>query len=189
MYNDTQRLFLEHALETEGRDKEIFRTLASLCCLPEQGVLLDVGCGGALMAPFFLRWGASRVLGLSNCEKILELAQSFCEDPGYQLRQGDVMELPHKEFDCVLVCGGFHHLENQRSMIRQAHHLLRQEGRMMICFPESRRSVNTRCQKEAGVLPLPTAHTLSRSLEAYFDVDMVIDSPELYVVSGVRKEQ
>ena len=75
------------------------------------------------------------------------------------------------------------------SIVRQMHHLLSPGGRVVICHCEGRTTVNSHYQANAAALsmPLPAARTLAASLERYFDVDILIDSPQLYVVSGIRR--
>ena len=97
------------------------------------------------------------------------------------------MELSDGEFDLAVVYSAFPHFENRGSLIRQLHHLLLPGGRVMICHSQGRSEINALHQGRAPGLsmPLPAAQTLAHTLAPCFDVDLAVDTPALYAVSGV----
>lgn len=170
-------------------DPARLRTLLGLCEIPAGARVLDVGCGTAAFAPLLLEKEPSSVLCVDFSERMLEQARERCADPRVELRRCDVMELGGEEFDCAIILGSFIYFENRGSLLRQMRHLLVPGGRLMICHAQGRTTVNSHHAANAAQLamPLPAAHILSSSLDQNFDVDMVVDTPSLYAVSGLRR--
>ncbi len=176
-------------------DRRFPANLARLRCLVELGVpgpelrILDAACGTGSLLPLLLEKQPSQVLAVDLSAGMLAQAQARCQDPRVEFREGDVMELQEGEFDCVLLCDAFQHFENRGSLIRKLQHLLAPGGRVTICYPYGRGAVNANYLTGNGVealVPLPAARTLAGSMASCFNVDVVVDSPQLYAVGGVR---
>ena len=59
----------------------------------------------------------------------------------------------------------------------------------MICSGFNRHVVNAPYKGGSAVsIPLPAAKTLASTLDKYFEVDTIIDSPSLYAVSGMKRQ-
>ncbi|MEM1486068.1 class I SAM-dependent methyltransferase [Oscillospiraceae bacterium PP1C4] len=165
------------------------RCLTELCELKEGARILDAACGTGTMEAFLLEKKPSYVLGVDFSPNMIEIAKSKCKDSRIELRCCDVMELSDAVFDCAIVLGAFSYFENRGSLIRQLHCLLATGGRMMICHVPGHSDMTAHYGAAAAQLsmPLPAAKILTNSLEPFFDIDTIIDTPELYVVSGVKK--
>ena len=168
---------------------ERLRTLATLSCLAPGMRILDAACGTGPMIPFLLKYQPAAVLGVDISPLMLEQARSKQFPSQVELRCCDIMSLSGEEFDCAFVNNAFPYFENRGSLIRQMHHLLKPGGRVVISHTSGRAEVNS--QHQTGMvplmMPLPATHTLAGTISQYFDVDMQIDSPEFYVVSGIRR--
>ncbi len=176
-------------------DEQFPANLQRLHCLVELGVpgpglrILDAACGTGRMLPLLLEREPAQILAVDLSQGMLSQAAARCADPRVQFLCGDVMELKEGEFDCVLLCDAFQHFENRGSLIRKMQHLLAPGGRLTICYPCGRANVNAHylSSNDAEMLmPLPAARTLAASMESCFNVDVMIDSPQFYVVGGIR---
>ncbi|MCI8648602.1 MAG: methyltransferase domain-containing protein [Anaerotruncus sp.] len=169
--------------------QERLETLISLCGMPQGARILDAGCGTGVLFQPLLAHKPSHLLGVDFSAQMLAQARKKIVDPCIELCCEDIMEISGQEFDYAILCNSFQFFENRGSLIRQMHHLLVSEGRLMICCPQSRVSVNELCLTNTTQLfmPLPTAMTLAKTLTPYFDVDLVLDTSNFYAVSGIRR--
>ena len=174
-------------------DRQFPADLGKLRCFVELGMpgeglrVLDAACGTGRLLPLVLEKSPSQVVAVDLSPGMLEQAAARCNDSRVTFFCGDVMEFGEGEFDCVFLCDAFQHFENRGSLIRKMQHLLLPGGRLTICYPRGRADINAQCGVEgAELMPLPAAKTLAASMASCFAVDMVIDSPELYVVGGQR---
>lgn len=163
--------------------------LVELCALRPGARILEVACGSAALLQPLLHTQAKQLVLVDFSQKALEEAKAQSTDPRLTFYGVDIMELVQGGFDCAILYNAFPYFENRGSLTRQMHHLLAQCGRLFICHTAGRTFVNSTHQSKAAqlALPLPTAQTLSGTLSQYFDVDTLIDSQSLYVVSGLRK--
>lgn len=163
------------------------RCLTELFGVKEGSRVLDAACGAGILEPFLLEKNPSYILAADFSSGMIQAARDRCNDPRVEFLCADVMELNNGEFDCAVLLGAFPYFENRGSLIRQMHHLLAPGGRLTICHARGRTEINSNHQSLALniAMPLPAAHVLAKSLEQTFDVDILIDTPELYAVSGL----
>lgn len=170
-------------------DPDKLRCLVTLAAKPGARVL-DVGCGTGVMTPYLLEKDPATLLGVDLSPAMIDIAQKKYGDTKALFLCTDVMELNRPgEFDCVMLYDAFPQFENRGSLIRHVHQLLAKDGRLMICDGFSRHVINASYQGGSSVsIPLPAAKTLASTLSQYFEMDTVIDSGDLYAVSGVKRE-
>ncbi len=120
--------------ETIWRDR-----LLRLLALGEHDRVLDIGCGtGSLTLAMHLDAPRATIVGIDADESALAIARAKLApgSPGVQLQQGLAQHLPFADgvFDVVVSSLFFHHLssEDKRSVLRQAHRVLRPAGRLAI---------------------------------------------------------
>ena len=163
--------------------------LVRLCDLQPGACVVDAACGTGSLEPSILEYAPARVLAVDFSPEMIAAARKKLQDPRVEYRCADLMELTENENDCIFLCSAFQHFENKGSLIRHLHYLLRDEGRLMICSPVGRRELNAFCTAHLPELsmPLPQAQTMTNLLQSYFDVDILIDSPAFYAVSGIKR--
>lgn len=159
------------------------RCLVELCGLLPGARVLDVMCGVGELTPYLLEWEPARILGVDASPEKIAKAAAVCPDERVEFRCCDFMGLGGEEFDCAVVNNAYHLVENRGSLIRQMHHLLADNGRLMICQSQSRHMVNN---SEISI-PLPAAKTLANTISQYFEIDTMVDSTAIYLVSGIKK--
>lgn len=165
------------------------RCITELCDIKPGADILDAACGTGRFLPFLLDTNPNSILAVDFSGKMLEQAQNRCRDNRVAFQCCDIMEITDQAFDYAILLNAFVYFENRGSLIRQLHHLLSPQGRLMICHDMGRSEINSKHQANSNQLamPLPAANILSRSIEPYFDIDMVIDSDGLYAISGIKK--
>lgn len=99
--------------------------------LPQQGAILDVGCGNGRLTTFI----SNEVVytGVDNAENIIKIAQ---EQYGSATRHFAVSSMesltfPDNSFDCVVACASLHHVAGyslQLQALREMRRVLREGG-------------------------------------------------------------
>lgn len=113
--------------------------LLRLLALGEHDRVLDIGCGtGSLTLAMHRDAPRATIVGIDADESALALARGKLApgSPGVKFQQGLAQHLPIADcaFDVVVSSFFFHHLssEDKRSVLRQAHRVLRPAGRLAI---------------------------------------------------------
>ncbi|MCI8756365.1 MAG: class I SAM-dependent methyltransferase [Oscillospiraceae bacterium] len=170
-------------------DDSKIRCLVTLGITPGARVL-DIGCGTGVLTPFLLETKPAYLLGIDLSSGMIQRAKEKYGNLPVEFLAGDVMELSQpNSFDCAILYDAFPQFENRGSLIRQINYLLAPKGRLMICSGFNRHVVNAPYKGGSAVsIPLPAAKTLASTLDKYFEVDTIIDSPSLYAVSGMKRQ-
>lgn len=96
--------------------------------------VLDVGCGGGILADSIARKGASRVLGIDLAEKSLKVAQLHAldtETPNIQYRTVSVEQLAEEQpesFDVVTCMEMLEHVPDPASIVQACQRLVKPGG-------------------------------------------------------------
>ena len=169
-------------------DTEVARSIAaSVSVAKSGGYALDIGCGSGSMILELLNHGACEIEGIdvSNC--MVELAQEkFSFDPRIRIETGDFMNMDRFGYDLAIAFNSYHHFLDPSEFARQAHSLLRENGRLTVAYGfngrQSNRIIET-LPKEFSRKLLP-AKEESKFWEPYFTIDVICDTEEMYMISG-----
>lgn len=169
-------------------DTEVARSIAaSVSVAKSGGYALDIGCGSGSMILELLNHGACEIEGIdvSNC--MVELAQEkFSFDPRIRIETGDFMNMDRFGYDLAIAFNSYHHFLDPSEFARQAHSLLRENGRLTVAYGfngrQSNRIIET-LPKEFSRKLLP-AKEESKYWEPYFTIDVICDTEEMYMISG-----
>lgn len=110
--------------------------LASNSDSPLQGLtVLDVGCGGGILAESMAKLGAT-VLGIDVVERNIVIARQHAESSGcqvdYQLTSAESLAQKNLQFDVVLNMEVVEHVANLQSFMASVSQLLKPGGMMFI---------------------------------------------------------
>ena len=117
-----------------GRDADPAWGRAITALLDATGcTVVDVGCGGGTYSRAWLGLGASTVIGVDSSIPILGAAHADAP-AGLALRVGDATAtgLPGGSHDVVFARALVHHVPDLRSVVAEAHRLLRPGGRYLV---------------------------------------------------------
>ena len=169
-------------------DTEVARSIAASISVPKSGgYALDIGCGSGSMILELLNHGACEIEGIDVSKCMVELAQEkFSFDPRIRIETGDFMNMDRFGYDLAIAFNSYHHFLNPSEFARQAHSLLRENGRLTIAYGfngrQSNRIIET-LPKEFSRKLLP-AKEESKYWEPYFTIDVICDTEEMYMISG-----
>jgi 2-polyprenyl-3-methyl-5-hydroxy-6-metoxy-1,4-benzoquinol methylase len=105
--------------------------------IPPHGSILDIGCGnGAILAEIRQLGSSWRLCGVESSKSAVRLARS----QGFDVRLADASTdliplFEQHSFDLVISVEVIEHVYDPRGLLRQAHALLRPEGRLVLTTP------------------------------------------------------
>lgn len=153
--------------------------------------ILDVGCGtGEMFAPL-LNAGASEITGVDLSEKMIQFAEGKIGfDPRISLHRCDILDFEEAGFDAAVMFDAYQFILDKGALIAKLHSLLRPKGRFTVAFGFGRERVNSYSMlvPDGLTAPLRPALEEKKLWERYFEVDILCDTPELYIISGTVKE-
>lgn len=152
--------------------------------------ILDVACGTGTLFPFYSERKVKSVTGIDISPEMVKIAkQKFHQ---IEIICGDAEEyLFNKSFDVIMIYNAFPHFPFPEKLVKNLSEHLKENGRITIAHSMSREEIQSRHRKRAAnvSLELPTAEALAEMLQPYFDIDIIISDNEMYLVSGIKKEQ
>jgi 2-polyprenyl-6-hydroxyphenyl methylase / 3-demethylubiquinone-9 3-methyltransferase len=131
-WDDDSNLALLRTGMNPARFGYMHRILTKRLGIDVHGIrVLDVGCGGGLLAEEFARLGC-RVTGVDLSEPSLETARAHAEEEGLDIRyvRARAENLPFDEasFDVVYCCDVLEHVESVEHAVAEAARALRRRG-------------------------------------------------------------
>lgn len=156
---------------------------------PGQDVL-DVACGTGVMFPYYLERQVASVTGIDISPEMAKVAAGkYPDDSRVKVLCADVEDAVFdKKFDRIVVYNAFPHFPDPEKLIRVLAGLLKEGGRLTIAHGMSREAIDNHHSGEASPISvgLMEAESLKRLFAPYFQVEVVIDNPRMYQVSGVK---
>jgi ubiquinone/menaquinone biosynthesis C-methylase UbiE len=100
--------------------------------IPQQGKLLDIGCGTGLFVERYIGDGRSAV-GLDISGKMIERARRRCRSCDYTVGTGEKIPFNDNTFDAVSSLLVFSYVRDPEAMLKEAHRVLKPGGAIAIC--------------------------------------------------------
>lgn len=152
--------------------------------------VLDVACGTGVLFPDYLARDISCLVGVDISSSMIEIAKSKFHDPRITLIHADIEELTFDTlFDCCMVYNAFPHFPDPACLIQCLANDLRNGGRLTVAHGMSRAAIdghhaNTASKVSRGLM---SEQDLALLFAPYFDVDVMISTDQMYVVSGRKR--
>ena len=170
------------------RNEDIIQTILT-CGGVKPGVdVLDVACGTGVLFPDYLSRGVASVTGIDISPEMAKIAAA--KFPAVKVICGDVEETEFdRQFDCIMVYNAFPHFPDPKRLISVLAGLCKPGGRLSVAHGMSRDALTAHHSGRASNVSIDLLHEqeLSAIFGRWFDVDVVISTDRMYMVSGVRK--
>lgn len=172
---------------------EKIRTILSLTEIHPDADILDVGCGTGILESFLLPYHPRQITGIDISPEMIAHARLKYAGYGDRIRFQccNLMNIEQESFDYILIYSAYPHFSEPSALIRQAAGLLRAGGKLAIAHSESRENINRhhRQHTASGISSeLPPAREVAALLEPYFRIEVIIDTAQLYMVSGINRK-
>lgn len=153
--------------------------------------ILDVACGTGVMFPYYLDRGVSSVTGIDISPEMAKIAAGkFSGESRVRVLCADVEEAAFdRKFDRIVVYNAFPHFPDPRRLIATLAGLLKESGRLTIAHGMSREAIDNHHSGSASKVSngLMSAEDLKRLFAPHFQVEVMIESPRMYQVSGIKQ--
>jgi demethylmenaquinone methyltransferase/2-methoxy-6-polyprenyl-1,4-benzoquinol methylase len=163
----------------------------AMSCIGEQekGCLLDVACGTGAMFEALRERKPSHITAVDLSEKMIEIAARKVEgDSLFELQCRDLFEMTQETFDRIIIYNAYPHFMEKDKVVQKVAELLNPGGRFIVAHGACKEKINgchTNVPKEitSGLL---SAKEESRLWETCFSIDILIDTEQFYMFSGVK---
>lgn len=172
--------------ENSALDSQTLAALFEKVTLPQEGRVLDVGCGTGVIDGYLITvCGAVDAIDIS--EKMIEKARS--NNPGVNYFVADFYGFTTEIlYDSIIVFDAYPHFIDKEAFAAKANSLLNEGGTLWIMFDESREKINGYHTGLSGIsVPLQTAEKEGARLNEFFDTIIKIDDSEHFIL-GLKKK-
>ena len=169
-------------------DPDKLTRIADLCDIMTEQRVLDIACGTGVMFPFLLARNPKVLLGVDICEAMIRKARSKLPDSRLKIIEQDFLALDEVEFDCAICYNAYPHFLDKAAFAKKLRDVLVSGGRFVVAHGSGRDDINTVHKERAACVSveLCSAEEEKEWFEPYFNVDMVIDNVDIYVISGTK---
>ena len=153
--------------------------------------VLDVACGTGVLFPDYLSRGVNSITGVDLSSEMVNIASKKFPEENVVVFCGDIETISlSRYFDCCIIYNAFPHFFDPANLIGRLARFLKPGGRLSVAHGMSRELVDHLHKGPANhvSLQLMSSDELATLFAPYFDVDIVIDSEQLYQVSGKKKQ-
>ncbi len=184
-FNKLAHKWDEIAVHNESKLKLIME----LSEVKKDGRLLDVGTGTGALIKQLLSTLPKSITAVDLSDKMIEIASSRYQDERVEFINIDVFELTDKGFDYIFLYSVYPHFTDKAAIFEHLHKLAAPYGKIIIAHSESKEKINEIHSKSSSVAEhiLPAGEATAAEMTKWFEVDKIIDSEELYYISGIRK--
>ena len=150
--------------------------------------ILDTACGTGIIEPFLEKYNPNYMLCVDISSKMIDLAKAKSQNSWAKYLNSDIFDVTENEFDICIIHNALPHFEDFKRLIDHVSQRLKNGGRIVILHSESRDSINKRHMAKADAVSryLPKAKELADIFKPIFDIDIIIDTKKIYMVSGVK---
>lgn len=168
---------------------QIRRMIAFLSDIQEGMSVLDVACGTGAMFEALRERKPSHITAVDLSEKMIEIAARKVEgDSLFEVQCRDLFEMTQETFDRIIIYNAYPHFMEKDKVVQKVAELLNPGGRFIVAHGACKEKINgchTNVPKEitSGLL---SAKEESRLWETCFSIDILIDTEQFYLFSGVK---
>lgn len=170
-------------------DPDKLSCIADYCDIKPGQKVLDIACGTGVMFPFLLAKNPKVLLGVDICEAMVKKARSKFSDCRLTIIEQDFYVIDETDFDCAICYNAYPHFIEKTAFAKKLRDVLVIGGRFVVAHGSGREEINAVHEDRAACVStaLGSAKEEKKWFEPYFNVDIVIDNADLYVISGTKR--
>lgn len=177
--------------ETCTHDPEKIAVIVSLTGLRKGDRILDIACGTGILFEQLLSRDPSELVGLDLSPAMIARAREKFVDPRLRLLAQDFLDFAETGFQVVTLYSAYPHFPDKERLAQKLWEVLAPSGRLMLAHSQSRHSINGRHDAslaKAVSVGLRPVKEEAQVFSPYFNLDILADTPEFYIISGTRRE-
>lgn len=171
-------------------DRARLDKILTLAKVKEGDRVIDVACGTGVLTEPLLSKQVKEIYAVDLSEEMIACARMKYKIPEVRFEAMDFLKNLRTGYDQVIVHNAYPHFLDKQSLVKALHKALRPGGRFVIAHSDSREQINTCHHKLDFVLSekLRPVGIEAEYFQALFDIDIMIDDPDIYMLSGIKKE-
>lgn len=175
--------------DSKACNPDKLRRIADCCKIRPGQRVLDIACGTGVMFQFLLAKEPGFLLGVDICDEMAKKARNKFSDSRLQVITQDFLSLNHRNFDCAVCYNAYPHFLDKAAFAGKLRDVLKKDGRFVIAHGSGRNDINAVHKQRAADVSITLRSPQQEKvwLTPYFDVDIIIDSADIYVISGTKK--
>lgn len=154
--------------------------------------VLDIACGTGVLISDYINRRIKRCVAVDISRNMIEIAKSKfpgCENVEFLCADAETFEFKEK-FDCIVIYNAFPHFANRNRLFQNLSDCLDKCGRITVAHGMSREDLikhhSGKAEKVSTILP--EANELAEMMKPFYDIDTVISTNEIYIVSGKKHQ-
>lgn len=189
---DNREFFNNVAFEWDkmcNHDDVKLKKIIDLSSIRNNAKILDVGTGTGILLSYLLEKSPLQITAIDISENMIVVAKEKYKGNGVEFIVKDIMEFNETGFDYIFIYSAYPHFNNKEALFKHLLARLNKDGKIIIAHSESKEKINQIHSKNDTVKHdvLPAAEVTTKIMSKYFTIDKVIDSEEMYYISGVRE--
>ncbi|MFD3158554.1 class I SAM-dependent methyltransferase [Haloimpatiens sp. FM7330] len=169
-------------------DEKKMNKIIGLSEVKEGSKILDVGTGTGILISYLLKTNPSKIKAVDISENMIKVAKQKYSDSKVEFVVKNVLEFEEKRFDYIFLYSVYPHFKYKDKVISHLSDLLNKSGKLIIAHSDSKERINEIHRKREVVKDdvLPSGKDTADLMSKYLKVNMIIDSVDMYYVSGIK---
>lgn len=192
MNNDIKVFFDQMAPKWDQvciHDMDRINRILTLAGVKKNDRVLDVACGTGILTQPLLDRGVEEVYAVDLSENMIAKARSKYNNSRVKFEALDFLTFEKTGFDQVIVHNAYPHFLDKQGLVSAISRALKPGGRFVIAHSDGREKINT-CHHKLDVVISEKLRPVDEEAELFcdaFNIDIRIDEPDIYLLSGTRK--
>lgn len=162
--------------------------IISLASISENSTILDVECGAKIALSELLLKKPAKLVGIDASNMAGKETKNYIRDNRVQLTHTNLFDV-EDTFDIVFIYNSYLQFTDKVAFAKKTASLLSKYGRFIIAFNKSREHSNFINKKSLNhtTTELYSVYREAIIFKDWFHIDIMVDTSELYILSGVKK--
>ncbi|WKY44363.1 class I SAM-dependent methyltransferase [Eubacteriaceae bacterium ES2] len=192
-FEQTRNYFNNIAPEWDNmchHDLKKMETIVQLAGIKEKSRILDIATGTGVMIPRLLDTNPEKITAIDLSEEMIRLAREKFRQPNVSCKVANFYNMVDNGFDLAMAYSCYPHFKDKAAFSRKLYDCLNPGSRFMVAHSESKEVINSRhsgdqVKKVSDMLEV--AEKESIHFRDHFEIDILVDTTEVYIISGIKK--
>lgn len=171
-------------------NSEKISAILTLANIKKNSRILDIATGTGVLIPHLLKTEPAEIIAIDLSELMIAQAQKNHSDDQVRFEAANFYEFDQTGFDFAIAYSAYPHFLDKEAFVRHLAESLNPQGRFMVAHSESKETINGRHsgdQVQKVSASLKDATSESNYFKSVFDIDILVDTDEIYIISGKKK--
>lgn len=171
-------------------NSEKIKKILALANIKKNTRILDIATGTGILIPYLYEYVPEEITAIDLSEMMIKQAKKNHKYANVKFEVANFYEFDQTGFDLAIVYSAYPHFSDKAAFATKLAACLKPGGRFVIAHSESKEVINARhsgdhVSKVSSALQ--EAETESKCFITVFDIDIMVDTDELYIISGRKR--